>query len=336
MLKGVQRHQRRRRWRRREGGGSSATRGICPTGAWIARGSCRWREPAAAKGPARSPPTTRTPPRWGSRRPGWRCGRSRGQARSRLAGHHRARLPGQDQRHRHPRRSPAGPRRGRGRRRRRRAQFGRGRAAQRPAGIGDGAGGRQPICVPAAGQQPTRRPAGTGRPPSWSGRTTDGPVLGGTRGLGQRHRGVSRPLAAAGRRALEDLGGALRRGQVRRARRAGLGDGAEGRRASSADAVDHLIVAGPHGRAVGALSQALGRVGRRAWPTTWPPPSARPARPIPPCCSPPCSSGWPRPVIALVSLADGADVLLFRTTAGAWPASRPASPVAAQLARAAP
>ena len=74
----------------------------------------------------------------------------------------------------------------------------------------------------------------------------------------QRDRGVRRPLAHAGRRALQALGGALRRDRVRAARRAGLERGAEGRRELSADQVDRLIVTGLHARAVRSLAGKLG------------------------------------------------------------------------------
>ena len=64
--------------------------------------------PAVGRAPGPWPPTTRTPPPWGWRRPAWPCapvpggGARRPVVRHRLPG-----LPGQDQRHRRPCRAPA-------------------------------------------------------------------------------------------------------------------------------------------------------------------------------------------------------------------------------------
>ena len=69
-----------------------------------------------------------------------------------------------------------------------------------------------------------------------------------------------------------------------------------------------------------------------AWPTTWPPPWATPVRPSPACCSPMLlEQARPGQVVALVALADGADVLVLRTTE-ALGSHRPARSVATQVA----
>ena len=121
------------------------------------------------------------------------------------------------------------------------------------------------------------------------GDDADGPVLAEYLGRRQRHRGVPRPLAHAGRRRARSCGrsasarpatcrSASRRGR-RRSKAAGL----------AADEVDHARRhrdPRPGGRARSPSSSARRR---RAWSTTWPPPSATPARPSPACCSPPCS-----------------------------------------------
>ena len=103
----------------------------------------------------------------------------------------------------------------------------------------------------------------------------------------------------------------------------------------TADQVDQVAVTGMHGRAVKALARKLGvgdgaladDLGRARW--------ARPERPTPDWCWPPCSSRpgparwWP-----CVALADGADVLVFRTTEALrvvvgrpsrWPTRSPAA-----------
>ena len=55
-----------------------------------------------------------------------------------------------------------------------------------------------------------------------------------------------------------------------------------------ADQVDHVVVAGPHARANARAGQEA-RPSATAWSTTWPAPSATPAPPSPPSCSPPRS-----------------------------------------------
>ena len=145
----------------------------------------------------------------------------------------------------------------------------------------------------------------------------------------RRDRRVPRPLAHPGRPALQGVGGAVRRDEVRAARRAGVERGAEGRPASRPGEVDRVVVTG-HARPGGDVARQAAR--RRA---TAPSPTtslatvgnpgtaqaglllasrARAGR------SPARSSRWS-------SLADGADVLVFRTT-DAIAAYRPARPVA--------
>ena len=85
--------------------------------------------------------------------------------------------------------------------------------------------------------RPTSAPGGRGRPTRE--RRRGGGAAGGLgcrRAAGSRgpwhcecHRGVPRPLAGAGREPLPPLGGALRRGSLRRARRPGVGRRPQGR-----------------------------------------------------------------------------------------------------------
>ncbi len=199
----------------------------------------RWRPssvPAAGRAPARSPPTTRTPPPWASRRPGSPCGRSRRRRpTAALVRHRHARLPRQDQRHR--RRTPlsACPPRS--------AAFDFGGALR--SGIGalrDGARrARAPtLVVPSdlrdglPDVRPTSRPAATAAAAVAGRRRRPGRAGGGRvprRGVG--HRRVPRPLAHARATGARGVGGALRRDPLRPARPRGLASGPQGRRASS-------------------------------------------------------------------------------------------------------
>ncbi len=99
-----------------------------------------------------------------------------------------------------------------------------------------------------------------------------------------------------------------------------------------ADAVDHLIVTGPHARAVASFSKRLagsvGRVEDDLAATVGQTGAAHPALLL----SAVLERAEPERLVALVSLADGADVLLIRTTsaiAGFTPARTVASQVAA-------
>ena len=89
---------------------------------------------------------------------------------------------------------------------------------------------------------------------------------------------------APGDTPLEGLGGALRRGTLRRARRAGLERGAEGGRdrRRRVDRPDRRRPARP-GRALRSADASA--ADKRTWSTTWTPPSATPARRIRACCS---------------------------------------------------
>ena len=100
----------------------------------------------------------------------------------------------------------------------------------------------------------------------------------------------------------------------------------------SADQVDRVAVTGMHGRAVKALARKLG-VGDGALADDLAgdrgPDRRRPSRAW---CWPPCvEQSRPGEVVAVVALADGADVLVFRTTEArsSW---SPAEPVADQVA----
>jgi uncharacterized OB-fold protein len=99
---------------------------------------------------------------------------------------------------------------------------------------------------------------------------------------------------------------------------------------SGPDAVDHLIVTGPHARAVGSLSKRLaGSVGRVEDDLTAAVGQTGAAHPSL-LLSAVLESAEPDRLIALVSVADGADVLLLRTT-GAVSGFVPARSVAAQV-----
>ena len=99
----------------------------------------------------------------------------------------------------------------------------------------------------------------------------------------------------------------------------------------SADGIDRAVVTGMHGRAVRSVGRALGvRDGALAddlAATVGQTGTAHPGLML----SVLLEEAQPGQVLAVVSLADGADVLVFRTTAalGGW---TPAEPVAAQIA----
>ena len=140
----------------------------------------------------------------------------------------------------------------------------------------------------------------------------DGPgVIAETIGGGIGDRGVPRPLAHAGRRALPPVGGALRRARLRAAGRARPIADALKSAGLTVDDLDHVIVTGlPRpGRgqraaeAVGARPEALGRRPHRRSSATPAPPTRR-------CSWPTCSTGPSRArSIAVVQLADGCDVV---------------------------
>jgi 3-hydroxy-3-methylglutaryl CoA synthase/uncharacterized OB-fold protein len=101
------------------------------------------------------------------------------------------------------------------------------------------------------------------------------------------------------------------------------------------DAVDHLIVTGPHARAVASLAKRLagsvGRVEDDLGASVGQTGAAHPALLL----SAVLERAEPDRLIALVSLADGADVLLLRTTP-AIAGFVPARPVASQIAAGGP
>ncbi len=103
----------------------------------------------------------------------------------------------------------------------------------------------------------------------------------------------------------------------------------------TADQVDrvvdrHLARPGRHRRSARSWRSATG------WSPGSTPRSASPAPPSPACCWPTRSTrAAPGQVVALVVLADGADVVLFRTT-DALAAGRPVPSVADQVAAGAP
>ena len=241
-------------------------RATCPTGGSPGRTSPPSWAAAAARGPGRWRRTTRTPPRSGSRRPGWPCARRPGHTPDALwFATSAARLPGQDERHRgRGRPAPAGRRRRL--RLRGRAALGHGRAARALCGaaappwssaadLRDGlptsgdesAGGdagaavlvgrRARACWPSSSRRP--------RPP------TSSPTAGGRPATGSPSSGRSASArTATWRSASEALARALKA--------AGLEAGDVGR----------LVVTGMHGRAVVGPDQEAGASARAWWPTT--------------------------------------------------------------------
>ena len=197
--------------------GSSATAPTCRTGASTARRSRRWPGRAAARAPGRWPPTTRTPPRWASRRPAWRCARRRRHRRAVARVLDRRRRPTSTR----PTPPPSTPRCGSpadvpaldvgGAVR---SAVGALRARARPAAAPRS--WSPPTSAPACPAAPTRPPAATAPPRCWSATTPTAPVLAELLGTALGHRGVPRPLAHARRRPLEAVGGAVRRDQLRR------------------------------------------------------------------------------------------------------------------------
>ncbi len=99
----------------------------------------------------------------------------------------------------------------------------------------------------------------------------------------------------------------------------------------TADRIDTLIVTGPHGRAVGRVRKALSaEVGGAADDLTSEIGQSGAAHPLL-LLAAVLESAEPGQIVALVSLADGADVLLFRTT-DAVTSLRTGRTVAAQVA----
>jgi 3-hydroxy-3-methylglutaryl CoA synthase len=101
-----------------------------------------------------------------------------------------------------------------------------------------------------------------------------------------------------------------------------------------ADQVDHIAIAGTHSRATAALAKAVGAGDRLVPDLTASVGNAGAAQPAL-LLTAALEAAAPGQVIALVTLADGADVLLLRTT-DALSAWRPACPLAAQAAAGAP
>ena len=147
---------------------SSVRRATCPTGGWPGRTSRPSWAAAAARGPGPWPPTTRTPPPWGSRRPAWPCAPPRATPPMPSGSPPPARLSRQDERNCGCRGTAAA-----GRRRRLRL---RGRVAL-GHGLPDcGAARRRDrswswpgTCATACPRARTSPPAATPAPPCWSG-----------------------------------------------------------------------------------------------------------------------------------------------------------------------
>jgi hydroxymethylglutaryl-CoA synthase len=102
-----------------------------------------------------------------------------------------------------------------------------------------------------------------------------------------------------------------------------------------ADAVDHLIVAGLHDRAAAAVARASGvppeRIADRLAGTVGNPGAAQPALLL----AAALEAASPGQTVVLLSLADGADAVVLRTTK-ALASYRPARPVKAQVATGGP
>ena len=289
------------------------------------------------KGTRSWPPTTRTPPPWGSRRPPGAAERP-GASPSTPLVLHRRRRPTSTR----PTPPPSTPRCGWTATSLAADAGGAVRSARRGAACRRSTARSRALVVAAdmrTGLAGQRRRGGRRRrrrrARSWA-TTTTGPVL--AEYLGGRPappRSSSTAGARPGEHRSKRLGGALRRGPLRRRSAQSAWDGrAEGAPASSPTRSTTSIVAG------------TARPGRaRRWPSAWPGPR------------PPSSTTWPatvgntgaahpsllspraletaaaRPGDRPVSLADGADVLLFRRHRRLADAPRPARPVAAQVGR---
>ena len=213
-------------------GESSARRATSRSAASTAARSPRPSAPAAARAPGRSPPTTRTPPPW-------RVEAARLARRSAPDGTaldalwfstaNPAYLDKNNASAIHAalRLDTAGGRA----RLRRRAALGRRRAAHRARRQRLACSWSPPTSATACPRAPTSRRAATARPRSSSATTPTARSIAEYLGARERHRGVHRALAHAGLRPLPRVGRALRRGEVRAARRAGVERGAEGGRA---------------------------------------------------------------------------------------------------------
>jgi 3-hydroxy-3-methylglutaryl CoA synthase len=103
----------------------------------------------------------------------------------------------------------------------------------------------------------------------------------------------------------------------------------------AADAVDHLVVAGLHDRAAGAVQRASGvpanRITGRLAATVGNPGAAQPGLLL----AAALESATPGQYVVLLSLADGADAVVLRTTQ-ALASYRPYQPVTAQVAAGGP
>ena len=200
------------------------------------------------------------------------------------------------------------------------------RTALDAAGLGTDPGrGRRPARR-AAHLRPTSRPAATAPAAVLVGDDGPGtPVIAEFLGRGVGHRRVPRPLAHAGRPPVQDLGGALRRDPLRALGTDAWQSGPEGRRRDGRRG--RPGGRDRHARPGGQGPRPQARRPRRR-------PGRRPVGHRRPDRYRPCRTGAglacssrPRPgeVVAVVSLADGADVLVFRTTPAiaAWYAGRP-------------
>ena len=240
------------RWHRESGPGAST----CRSGAWSARTSARPWGPRPAGGPGRSPPTTRTPPRWAWRRPAGRwpppavpVPKSSSSPPPSPPTTTRPTPPPSTP----PWASPAGRRL----RLVRLGALGRGRRAAaavgrpRPPGAGRG---RRPADGPRR-RAPTSATRATVPPPSRSCPTGAVAEL---VGPGGGHRGVPRPVAGARASRLPASGRSASARQVYvPLAQAAFADALK-QAGITAEAVDHLVVTGLHARAVRAVRTPLG------------------------------------------------------------------------------
>ena len=294
--------------------------------------------PAAGRAPGPSPPTTRTPPRSGSRRPAGRCGRCRPARPGRPPS---TSPPPTRPTWRRPTPPPSTPPSASTRRwwpttsaGRSAAGSGALRAALEraeptlvvlsdvrtglPGGADEAAGGDGAVAFVTAG---AGRPGARGAP-----------MIGRTGGRRRRHRGAPRPVAPPRRADRPAVGGALRRGDPGRAGPGGPDRRPEAGRASSPASSTPSAVSGTSPRAARKVAGALGGAGatrgrrpvghgrlHRRRPR-------RAAAGLGPRQRPQAGA-----VIASLSLADGADALVFRAT-DALAAGRPTPSLADQIA----
>ena len=196
----------------------------------------------------------------------------------------------------------------------------------RSTGNGRVARGRRRRAHGLAGQRRRSRRAATAPPRSSSATDADGPVIAEYLGAASATDEFIDRWRTPGEQRTQGLGGAVRRDAVRAARRAGVERRARRRPGSPPSDVDradrHRHARRAVARAIGGKLDGVAGVDRRPGGDR----RQHRRRAARRCCSPTRSSR-PSPArsIALVVLADGADVLLFRTTdaIGVVPAGAP-------------